>query len=144
MHSLAVVPVTPIRRFQYRSERGGAFGDVALFSNTSADNNTTIGFAALFANTIGGNNTAIGQYTPYNSTGDGNTAFGSAAGAFVTTASNVICIGSSDANVDNSCFIGEIRGRTTANNDAIPVLIDSAGQLGAISSSRRFKKRLNR
>src|SRR6266536_5933658 len=42
----------------------------------------------------------------------------------------------------NSCFIGHIRGVTTANNNAIPVLIDSAGQLGTASSSRRFKKEI--
>jgi len=41
--------------------------------------------------------------------------------------------------VDNSCFIGNIRGVQTVNADAIPVLIDSAGQLGTQSSSRRFK-----
>ena len=28
----------------------------------------------------------------------------------------------------------------TGNNDAIPVLIDSAGQLGTVSSSRKFKR----
>jgi hypothetical protein len=31
---------------------------------------------------------------------------------------------------------------TTANNDAIPVVIDSAGQLGTSSSSARFKKEI--
>jgi predicted ribosome quality control (RQC) complex YloA/Tae2 family protein len=44
--------------------------------------------------------------------------------------------------VNNSCFIGNIRGVTTGNADAIPVLIDSAGQLGTVSSSRRFKKEI--
>jgi hypothetical protein len=44
--------------------------------------------------------------------------------------------------VSLSCFIGHIRGVTTANPDAIPVLIDSAGQLGTVSSSRRFKKEI--
>jgi hypothetical protein len=61
------------------------------------------------------------------------------AGGNVTTAGNVICIGSNGANVSNSCFIGNIRGKTTANADAIQVMIDSAGQLGTASSSRRFK-----
>ena len=42
--------------------------------------------------------------------------------------------------MNNSCFIGNIHGVTTATNDAIPVLIDSAGQLGTMSSSYRFKK----
>jgi hypothetical protein len=55
---------------------------------------------------------------------------GVSAGLGVTTAANVICIGTDGANVNNSCFIGNIRGVTTTNADAIPVLIDSAGQLG--------------
>ena len=41
--------------------------------------------------------------------------------------------------MDGTCFIGSIRGVTTQNNDAMPVVIDSAGQLGTASSSRRFK-----
>jgi len=44
--------------------------------------------------------------------------------------------------VSGSRFIGNIRGVTTANADAIPVLIDSFGQLGTASSSRRFKKEI--
>ena len=44
--------------------------------------------------------------------------------------------------LNNTCFIGNIRGVTTENGDAIPVLIDSAGQLGTASSSRRFKKEI--
>jgi DNA mismatch repair ATPase MutL len=44
--------------------------------------------------------------------------------------------------VNNSCFIGNIHGVTTAINDAIPVMIDSAGQLGTTNSSRRFKKEI--
>ena len=44
--------------------------------------------------------------------------------------------------MSNSCFIGQIRGVTTAQNNAIPVLIDSAGQLGTTSSSRRYKKEI--
>jgi hypothetical protein len=65
---------------------------------------------------------------------------GEGAGINVTTATNVICIGSDGANVNNSCFIGHIRGVTTHNADAMPVLIDSAGQLGTMSSSKRFKR----
>jgi hypothetical protein len=42
--------------------------------------------------------------------------------------------------VSNSCFIGNIRGVTTARADAISVVIDSAGQLGTRSSSRRYKR----
>src|SRR4029079_11778549 len=36
-------------------------------------------------------------------------------------------------------FIAGVRGATTVNANAIPVVVDSAGQLGTVSSSRRFK-----
>src|SRR4029453_13862047 len=39
-------------------------------------------------------------------------------------------------------FIAGIRGVTTGNMDAVPVIIDSAGQLGTMSSSRRYKKEI--
>ena len=57
------------------------------------------------------------------------------------TADNVICIGATVGgnNVSNTCFIGNIRGVATHNANAIPVLIDTAGQLGTASSSARFK-----
>ena len=41
--------------------------------------------------------------------------------------------------MSNTCFIGSIRGVTTINANAIPVVINSAGQLGTMNSSRRFK-----
>jgi hypothetical protein len=37
-------------------------------------------------------------------------------------------------------FVAHIRNVTTQNNDAIPVVVDSAGQLGTLSCSARFKK----
>ena len=136
-----------------------ANGYAALYRNT-ADNNTATGFAALYHNTVGEANNAFGDYALfYNTSGSLNVAVGNSAllsdttgsfniglghyaGSYITTASNVICIGTNGANVSNSCFIGHIRGVTTANNNAIPVLIDSAGQLGTASSSRRFKKEI--
>ncbi len=70
-------------------------------------------------------------------------AFGRVAGLNVATADRVICIGLvAGADVSDTCFIGNIRGTTTQNNDAIPVVIDTAGQLGTVSSSRRFKKQI--
>jgi Chaperone of endosialidase len=122
--------------------RNTADGAFALFSNTGGSYNTAEGPWALFSNTRGVHNTAIGVDALYNNTtGSENTALGSLAGFGVTTANNVICIGfeAFGANVDNTCFIGNIRGVTTQNADAIPVLIDSGGQLGTASSSRRFK-----
>ncbi|MGC1321183.1 MAG: tail fiber domain-containing protein [Candidatus Udaeobacter sp.] len=120
-----------------------ATGFQALHGNTIGGSNTAIGATALQSNTTGGGNTAIGSGALFNNiTGDSNTALGISAGSGVTTGTNVICIGSDGANVDNSCFIGNIHGVTTAINDAVPVVIDSAGQLGTVSSSRRFKKEI--
>ena len=120
-----------------------ANGVNALISNMIGSNNTANGAAALLSNTSGSQNTADGlNALESNTTGSNNTALGSGAGLGVTTADNVIAIGTDGANVSDSCFIGRIRGVTTANADAIPVLIDSAGQLGTMSSSRRFKKEI--
>src|SRR5438552_4095293 len=110
-----------------------------------ARGNTAEGTSALFSLTTGSCNTAIGDEALFsNSTGSLNIAIGKAVGDAIITAENVICIGSNfpGANVSNSCFIGNIRGVTTTNADAIPVLIDSAGQLGTMSSSRRFKREI--
>jgi Chaperone of endosialidase len=116
-----------------------AFGGAALSSN-DGNQNTGIGYAALINNTTADNNTAVGYGALMtNSTGSNNIGVGYQAGLNVTTASHVICIGADGNNVDNTCFIGNIRGATTQNNDAMPVLIDSAGQLGTASSSRRYK-----
>ena len=119
-----------------------ALGFHALFGNTSGDSNIAVGVDALFNNTTADGNTAIGQGALFACTGAQNTAIGAGAGFSISTASNVICIGANipGANVTGSCFIGHIRGVTTANMNAIPVVIDTAGQLGTISSSRRFKK----
>ena len=139
----------------------GAFntanGSAALSSNTTADYNTASGFQALSSNTTGTSNTANGVQALssnttgiantangvnallFNTTGNNNTAFGVGAGSNVITANNVICIGASGLDVSNTCFIAGIRGVTTSIADAIPVMIDSGGQLGTASSSRRFK-----
>jgi uncharacterized coiled-coil protein SlyX len=122
-----------------------ANGAFALFSHTTGNSNTANGAYALYSNTIGIGNTAIGAAALLNnSTGSSNVGLGFNAGLNVTTASNVICIGANltGFNVTNSCFIGNIRGVTTVNANAIPVLIDSAGQLGTASSSRRYKKEI--
>jgi len=123
--------------------RNTANGVNALFSNTSGGDNTAVGADALTHNTIGNFNTACGWEALVNiTTGNGNSALGDQAGLNLTTANNVICIGAAGGNVDNSCFIGNIRGATTQNADAIPVLIDSHNQLGTASSSRRFKREI--
>ena len=120
-----------------------ANGFQALVNNTTGSNNTANGYQVLSSNTTGFTNTAIGYGALFNNTtGNNNVALGVGAGFSVTTASSVIAIGSVAVDVGISCFIGNIRNVQTVNNDAIPVVIDSAGQLGTMSSSRRFKKEI--
>jgi len=117
-----------------------AIGATALIGNTTGGGNTAVGAGAISTNTTGASNTAIGiGALSSNTTGSENVALGFGAGSNITTATNVICIGSDGGNVNASCFIGNVRGVTTTNQDAVPVLIDSAGQLGTVSSSRRYK-----
>src|SRR5207248_4998519 len=82
--------------------------------------------------------------------GSFNTAVGTNAGANLTTGSDNIAIGAlgvaGESNTmrigtvkQTATFITGIRGSATANANAVPVVIDSAGQLGTISSSQRFK-----
>jgi hypothetical protein len=118
-----------------------AVGRTAMLNNSTGNENTAVGVGALSGCTTGGFNTAIGGIAGAAiTTGQFNTIIGDIAGLFVTTASNTICIGGSGINVSGTCQIGQIRGVQTVNNDALPVVIDSAGQLGTQSSSGRYKK----
>ncbi len=117
-----------------------AVGAGALGLNTIAPNNTAVGHFALHNNVIGGANTAVGADALSNALAASNIALGNQAGSAVVNASNVIAIGSPGDDIAGSCFIGNIRGVTTDLADAIPVVIDSVGQLGTMSSSARFKK----
>ena len=113
-----------------------ASGDQALISNTTRDFNTAIGANALLNNKNGSNNIALGFSAGDNlTTGDNNIDIGAEG---VADESDTIRIGL----LQRQTFIAGIRGVTTANTNAIPVVIDAAGQLGTISSSRRFKKEI--
>jgi Chaperone of endosialidase len=119
-----------------------ATGRRALY-NSKGLGNTANGSNALFADTSGERNTAIGfSSLDKNTTGSFNVALGVGAGSGVITANDVICIGRdvNGANVSGTCFVGNIRRVTTQNANALPVVIDGAGQLGTVASSERFKK----
>jgi len=127
-----------------------ANGVRALFHNTTGLQNTANGVNALFNNRTGNGNVAEGDGTLGSNSGSFNTALGDNAGANLTTGSDNIDIGAlgvaGESNTtrigtvrQTSTFITGIRGVTTRNVNAIPVLIDSAGQLGTQSSSRRYK-----
>jgi hypothetical protein len=120
-----------------------AIGTFALHTNTAGFENAAVGEGALAFNASGSANTAIGNDTLRgNTTGRSNIALGISAGSGIVTASGVICIAAPGADLSNSCFIGHIRGVTTMHADTIPVVIDSAGQLGTATSSARFKKEI--
>ena len=119
-----------------------ASGFHALLSNETGIRNTAAGSGALNGNTIGGENTAIGDSAlSSNVSGNFNTAVGLDAGADVTTAHDVICIGAgvAGANVDNSCYINSICGQPVDPATATAVAIDINGKLGTTVSSGRFK-----
>ena len=118
-----------------------ANGVDSLFGNDDGEGNTAVGFQALVANISGDLNTAIGRLALPAATGNGNTAVGASAGSGVTTADNVICIGTAGSDQSNSCYIGNIFAQEVAL-DATPVLVDSLGKLGVQISSRRFKENI--
>jgi hypothetical protein len=147
-----------------------AVGGDALFSNTSGERNAAMGFSALGGNTTGGMNAALGEYALYkNQSGMRNVALGSGALFSNVSGSNNIAVGKDagnnllgDSNIaignggaasdvgtirigggsQTRAFIGGIRGITTGQNNAVAVVIDSTGQLGTISSSRRYKEEI--
>ncbi len=117
-----------------------AIGFQALYSNTGSTFNTAIGWGALGSNT-GSDNTAIGEIAlNNNTTGSVNTALGAGAGISVTTANNVICIGATGADVDNSCYIGNIWNQSSPGGTT--VFVNTDGKLGITLSSRRFKEEI--
>jgi uncharacterized coiled-coil protein SlyX len=126
-----------------------AIGDFVLFSNTTGSTNTAIGVSALGNNTTGNNNTADGSNSLYNNrTGAFNIALGDSAG-FNTTGRNNIDIGNqgmadeSDTirigtvGTHTDVYIAGISGVTVAGG--VGVIVDSAGHLGTVVSSARFK-----
>ena len=124
-------------------------------SNTTGTSNTFEGYAAGFANLNGSNNTFLGQMAGYsNLTGNGDTFLGAGAGSNNQTGSNDIYIGNAgpssrnesstirigDPNAQFSAYVAGIYSSTSSSG--IPVYINSNGQLGTQTSSRRFKEQI--
>jgi hypothetical protein len=128
---------------------------VTALASSNGDFNTAVGLSAMQANSSGDNNTAVGSFAlTNNQAGNNNVAVGSNAGVHFPVGSGNIYLGANVSGVggeSNAMYLGKVgtltktviggvRGVTTVNANAIPVLIDSAGQLGTISSSIRFKE----
>lgn len=120
---------------------GGArnigIGNTTLFSNAGTGN-VGIGYAALSSST-GDYTIAIGDQAGSGKFGANNYNIyvGASVGQSGSTESNTIRLG--DTSNYTRFFAGGIRGITTGSANAVNVVIDSTGQLGTISSSRRFK-----
>lgn len=127
-----------------------AVGTLALRNTTVGAANTAVGYGALNVLGNGNSNVAVGEGALVAvTTGDDNIALGRAAGQFLTTGSGNLYVGNWGAatesattrigNGQSRTFITGIRGVTTGNNNGLAVVVDSAGQLGTVSSSAKTK-----
>ncbi len=138
----------------FASTTGGqnsAFGTASLQANTTGSNNAAFGAFSLTSNTTGTSNAALGVQSLQYAYGSGNIGVGRGAGGNLTSGDNNIDIGNSGVAGESATirigtdgthtrtFIAGIRGVQTGS-PAVPVLVDTNGQLGTASSSRRFKE----
>jgi hypothetical protein len=138
--------------FATTANSNAAFGTSALQSATTGGSDAALGFHALLLNTTGSNNTAAGTNAlGALVSGTNNIGIGNNAGSGLTgSESNNIDIGSlgtagesgviriGDASTQTAAFIAGINGATSASG--VNVFVNSAGQLGTATSSRRFKQ----
>ncbi len=137
--------------YGYYGNYNTASGAYAL-NSASGSGNTAVGYGVLEANSAGEYNTALGYFAGANSKGSNNTAVGNLAGFNLFTGSNDIDIGNEGLGDDNgvirigtagtqtSAFIAGVYGAHGGVDTPVPVVIDSSGKLGTISSSRRYKE----
>ena len=135
-----------------------AIGLNAIAFNTSGRANTATGFLALERNETGIRNVGFGYRALQNNTaGRNNTAIGWAAGDRTTGNDNVLVANRGKADESQTMrlgtrgtadvagsgvtrtFIAGVRGVATGG-PGVPVLVDSSGQLGTVSSSQRVKQ----
>lgn len=116
-----------------------AIGPMAMFSSVTREGSIAIGYDSL-GDSCGNYSIGIGYRagdgTP--TTSDNCIYIGSE--GLSSDPSGTIRIGNRTGGNDSPTYIMGIRGVTTNNNDAVAVLIDSAGQLGTVSSSIRYKE----
>lgn len=130
------------------------FGYEVLYSGqTAAVDDTAMGSQSMRTATTAKRCSAFGRSSLYSlTTGEDDIAIGYEAGSAYTTESGNICIDHDgvpgDAGVirigtaQTKNFQKGIVGITTDVNDAIPVVIDSNGQLGTVSSSIKKKENI--
>lgn len=112
--------------------------------NGTTDGNTGCGFGSGFGITNTSYSTCLGYQTGTNAIGASCILIGANQNG-VAAEANTLRIGSGAGTGTgqlNKAFIYGIRGITTGVNDAVAVLVDSAGQLGTVSSSARYKENI--
>lgn len=128
-----------------------SIGFRTLMISTSAIGNTALGAGVAQSILTGSYNVLIGNISASDTASVGGQYTGAESNNIliqntgVTGESNVTRIGAgtgTGTGQQNKCFISGIRGITTAVNDAVAVLVDSANQLGTVSSSIRFKENI--
>jgi hypothetical protein len=127
-----------------------AVGESAMQNGTSGSGNTAIGAGSLAICAADGN-TALGNSTLANlPDGAGNIALGASAGLNYTgsESSNILIGNQGTAGESDVIRIGDpstqtatyVAGIAGASVSGVPVMVSSSGQLGVMTSSRRFKK----
>jgi len=123
---------------QNRSSDNVAVGFSALEQSTTGVGNAVLGTLAMESNTTGSFNTAVGEFAGRNATSGSSNIYLGANVLGVAGESNTMYLGS--VGTQTKTLIAGVRGITTGAADAVSVVIDSAGQLGTINSSRRYKE----
>ena len=124
-------------------------GSAGNAANSGSDN-TAMGAEALTNNTSGTGNTAFGFGALQNATGNFNFGYGYLAGSGLTTGANNVDIAAAGQSSDNAfirigtpgiqsaTYIAGVSGATAASG--VAVYVNSSGQLGTLTSSRRYKQ----
>ena len=110
-----------------------ANGRSSLYANTTGQSNTADGAFALYSNISGSKNIAVGAFAGYYTSGSNNIVIGNNG---VASESNTIRIGMSD--VHTNTFLAGVHGVNVTGGAA--VYVTSAGHLGTVASSRRYKE----
>lgn len=136
--------------FTMTGNKNIAFGRQALIAVTSGGGNAALGPYSLPVNTTGNDNIAIGgSALQTNVSGSSNIAIGTFAGAVATGNNNILIANGGVASESGTIRIGteSIQTKTyiagiingAIGGTMIPVVVNGLGQLGTMSSARRYK-----
>ena len=149
-----------------RGSENTCIGAAVGWKLTVCEQNSALGGQCFYTATTGSYNTAMGSNALRNLvTGHRNCGIGFGEGAgvgagvnYTGAESNNVCINHNGVLGENNtmhigthgagngqqsrCFLAGVRGITTGVANAVPVLIDSAYQLGTISSALRYKENI--